>query len=386
MQGKEYVMANTRPAWRLRRLLLTVGLLLAMTGALPSAALAAPAQSEPGQERWVRVYTVRPGDTLGSIALKYGVTVEALMEANNLRNPNVIVVGQDLVIPETGAGKPGTGGPACADYHVVRRGETLSGIAYAYGLEPYTLARANGIYDLNEIYVGQQLCIPAKGGAPKPAPEPQKPEPKPEPEPRGEPQPPADGPQQPNHPPDGPQRPPEQDGPQQPGDGPQQPDGPNRPPDGRPGGPPDGPNDGPHDGPDDGDKRPSHSDQYWKGSYFRDKYFAEFVEERKDAEIRFNWYKGKPFEGMPEDRFSVRWEKVEFFQSGWYRFKATSDDGVRVYVDDQLVIDGWKIQPATEYKGEIFLHEGGHKLVVEYYEEAEDALITVEWEGIRRDR
>lgn len=348
------------------RIALTLGLLIGLL--LPTAVQASPAQTEPGGEKWVRVYTVRPGDMLSAIAMRYGVTVEALMQANNLRNPNRIVVGQDLVIPEAhtgkpGTGSPGTGGPQCADTHVVRRSETLSGIALAYGLDVYTLARANGIYDLNDVFVGQHLCIP---GPSKPVVEPPRPAAKPvEPQkPVVQPQRPADVPKE--GPKDGPQRPdgPPKDGPKEgPKDGPQRPDGPPK---------------------DDGPKRPVHSDEYWTGQYFKDKYFSEFVEERKDKEIRFNWYTGSPFNGITEDRFSIRWEKIEHFRSGWYRFTAVADDGVRVYVDDQLIIDGWKIQPATEYKGEVFLHEGGHKLVVEYYEEAEDAQISVEWESIRR--
>ena len=118
---------------------------------------------------------------------------------------------------------------------------------------------------------------------------------------------------------------------------------------------------------------------YWKGSYFKDKYFSEFVEERQDAEVRFNWYKEAPFEGMPKDRFSVRWERAVYFDGGDYRFYATADDGVRVFVGDTMVIDGWKIQPATEYKGDISLPRGIQWVVVEYYEEAEDALIDVYW-------
>lgn len=373
-------MGDSRPAMRqVIRTALTLGLLLGLL--LPSAALAAPAEAMQGSERWVRVHTVRPGEVLSAIALHYGVSVEALMQANNLRNADRIVVGQDLIIPDAPGGKPsggGTGGPQCAKTHEVRRGETLSAIALRYGVDAYTLARANGIYDLNHVYTGQVLCIsgqaqPVEPQRPvtkpvEPVREPQKPvvaEPQ---RPVGGPSGPQAGPQQPQ---DGPQRP--QDGPQRPGDGPQRPvDGPQH------------PQAGPEHPKGEGPQRPGGSDEHWKGSYFADKYFGEFVAERKDSEIRFNWYTGRPFDGMPEDRFSVRWEKGEFFRPGWYRFTVVADDGVRVYVDDQLIIDGWKIQPATEYKGEVFLHEGRHKLVVEYYEEAEDAQISVDWEAIRR--
>ncbi len=121
------------------------------------------------------------------------------------------------------------------------------------------------------------------------------------------------------------------------------------------------------------------------------KYFSEFVEERQrrffnqespQHKDRFSirWGEGAPAGGLPADGFSARWTRDLFFVAGLYRLQARSDDGVRVYVDDTLVIDGWKIQPATEYHGDISLRPGKHKVVVEYYEEAEDALITVYWE------
>lgn len=119
---------------------------------------------------------------------------------------------------------------------------------------------------------------------------------------------------------------------------------------------------------------------YWKGSYYADKYFGDFVETRQDAEVRFNWYNNAPIEGMPEDRFSVRWERAVWFDGGDYRFTATADDGVRVFVDGNMVIDAWNIQPATEFTGDISLSRGTHWVVVEYFEEAAEAQIKVDWE------
>lgn len=337
------------------RVALMVGLVLGLL--LPSAVSAAPAQSTPGSERWLLVYTVRPGDTLSEIALRYGVTIEALMAANDLRNPNRIVVGQDLIIPEADTGPGGMaepqrpmGGQGGPEQPMGRPAEPMWEPEMPMG---QAQAPMGGSMD------GPQR--PMEGSI-------------------GEPQGPMGGPA------DGPQRPMDgtmgqSQGPMgEPMDGPQRPQGGSmdgNPVDGRP-------KDGPQRPKDDDRKGSMGSDEAWKGSYYGDKYFGEFVAERKDPEIRFNWYTGRPFDGMPEDRFSVRWEKGEFFREGWYRFTTVADDGVRVYVDDQLIIDGWKIQPATEYKGDVFLREGRHKLVVEYYEEAEDAQISVSWEPIRR--
>lgn len=412
-------MRGTRPGVSFRRwrnvgrsgLALLTALILAATF-LPLTAAAAPAQSMGGEE-WARVYTVRPMDTLAAIAMRFDVSQEALMRANGLRNPNVIYVGQQLIIPERDEmGWSGMGRSECADYHKVRRGDTLSEIALYYGMDAYELARANGMYDLNEIYVGQNLCIPGSKGMGGPtmdmSMQPERPMGKPEqmPMPKNEmpmePERPMGQPNQsmgqPNQSMGEPQRDmmrepdrpmnngpmndePMRDGPMM--DGPSM-DGPMK----------DGPSmDGPMRpdgnwqepmGPEPMGPMKGGSDEYWTGSYFADKYFSEFVEERKDLEIRFNWFTGGPFNNMPQDRFSVRWEKIEYFNTGNYRFFAVADDGVRVYVDDQLIIDGWKIQPATEYKGDIFLREGRHKLVVEYYEEAEDAQIHVYWEPLRK--
>jgi lysozyme len=159
LQQKEHTMHYTRlgsvdrgrMAWVLV-LMLLVGLLSPMT------ALAAPAQSNPGNTEWVQVYTVKRGDTLSGIAWSFGVSEDALLQANSLRNANMIYVGQQLIIPEKGS--RGTGGPQCSTYYTVRRGDTLSEIALYNGIDEYALARANAVYDLNDIYVGQKLCIP----------------------------------------------------------------------------------------------------------------------------------------------------------------------------------------------------------------------------------
>jgi LysM repeat protein len=437
LQRKGYDMRYTRLG-RGRMGVIVVLMLLASL-LTPLTALAAPVQHPEGNTEWVQVYTVQNGDTLAEIAWSFGVSSEALMQANSLRNPNVIYVGQQLIIPE--ASSYGTGGPQCDSYYTVRPGDTLSGIALYNGIDEYDLARANGLYDLNDIYVGQPLCIPSSGGENYPQ-QPQQPA---YPQnngpqnngpqnnaqndgcnPCGQPQ--NDGPKS-----DGPQRPdnsqvdgPRSDGPQNNGcdpcgqsqnDGPKnngpENDGPQRPDNSQYDGPrndgcdPCGqsPNDGPqNDGPqnngpkNDGPQRPDdgcspcddheydhHADdlkptEYWTGSYYNDKYFGEFVLQRQDLEVNFNWFTGSPFSDMHQDRFSVRWEKVEYFKGGSYRFYAVADDGVRVYVDDQLIIDHWVIQPATEYKTDLNLSPGPHKVVVEYYEEAEDAQIHVYWE------
>lgn len=120
-------------------------------------------------------YTVQPGDTLGWIAQNYGVTVEALMWANNIGDPNWIYVGQVLALPNCSAPAPApvappvvyqppppapAPAPPTKRTHVVSPGETFTYICNLYGTDPVALANVNGIYNLDLIYVGQVLVIP----------------------------------------------------------------------------------------------------------------------------------------------------------------------------------------------------------------------------------
>ena len=104
-------------------------------------------------------HVVRYGETLFSIGRKYGVSAWAIASANHLRNPNHIYAGQWLRIPHGGPGGPG-GHPGGGRFHMVRHGETMLGIGRLYHMNPWVIASANGIYNLNCIYAGQRLVIP----------------------------------------------------------------------------------------------------------------------------------------------------------------------------------------------------------------------------------
>ena len=113
-------------------------------------------------------YTVRSGDTLGTIASRHGTSVAALVQLNGLKNPNLIRIGQVLKVPAGG----GSGGSTVkapsggATTHVVKAGQTLSGIASRYGISAAQIKAANGLTS-DRIYVGQQLrLVPAAGTVP----------------------------------------------------------------------------------------------------------------------------------------------------------------------------------------------------------------------------
>jgi LysM repeat protein len=97
---------------------------------------------------------VRSGDTIELIAGRFGVSVEDIVAANNLTDPDLIRVGDILIIPGASAPSPEPG------VHIVRPGETLYGIALMYGTTVDAIASANGIVDPNFIHVGQRLIIP----------------------------------------------------------------------------------------------------------------------------------------------------------------------------------------------------------------------------------
>jgi len=103
-------------------------------------------------------HVVRSGESLDSIARSHGTSVRALVEANGISNPNLILAGQELTIPGGGGG-----GRAPSAVHVVRSGDTLAGIAARYGTTTSAIAAANGISNPNVIVIGRSLQI--AGGA-----------------------------------------------------------------------------------------------------------------------------------------------------------------------------------------------------------------------------
>lgn len=111
-------------------------------------------------------YTVRRGDTLSSIAARHGTTVSALMTANGLANANYIYAGQRLVI-SGGRSSPGSNTtPSSGQFYTVRRGDTLASIAYRHGTTAWAIAQTNGLANPNYIYVGQRLRMPGGGSSP----------------------------------------------------------------------------------------------------------------------------------------------------------------------------------------------------------------------------
>jgi LysM repeat protein len=171
-----------------------IGQILVLALILGLAPLAARAQTG--------TYTVQPGDSLKSIAADNGVTVEALIQANHLSDPDMIWAGQQLVIPSADQSQPAAktstrptatttntsrptltnvlpdvamAGPAnsaaqTADsqlegHYTVQPGDTLDGIATRFGVTTADLAQANDIYNPDLLSLGADLVIPGSEAA-----------------------------------------------------------------------------------------------------------------------------------------------------------------------------------------------------------------------------
>ncbi len=103
------------------------------------------------------VYTVQRGNTLSQIAQNYGVSVAHIVEINDIQNPNLIFPGEKLRITESNSQ---TLNPVLQNnYYTVQRGDTLSGIALKFGVTVSYLVNLNGIRNPNLIYTGQILRI-----------------------------------------------------------------------------------------------------------------------------------------------------------------------------------------------------------------------------------
>ena len=100
---------------------------------------------------------------------------------------------------------------------------------------------------------------------------------------------------------------------------------------------------------------------------------------RCESAIDHDWAGNRPGPGVNVDNFSARWTGQFAFAGGTYTFSSTTDDGVRVYVDGSLLIDGWHDGVATRTASKS-LAPGTHAVKVEYYEHTGDATAQVSWQ------
>ena len=104
------------------------------------------------------IYTVKAGDSLSTIARTYGTTTALIAQANGITNVSIIRVGQKLRIP--GVTTATTGTTTTGRVYVVQAGDTLGKIAIKYGVTVDAIVKANNLPNSNLIRVGQKLTIP----------------------------------------------------------------------------------------------------------------------------------------------------------------------------------------------------------------------------------
>ncbi|MBK8987675.1 MAG: hypothetical protein IPM39_16620 [Chloroflexi bacterium] len=119
----------------------------------------------------------------------------------------------------------------------------------------------------------------------------------------------------------------------------------------------------------------------WRGSYFNNATLSGApVLVRNDPNLNFNWGAGSPDPSLPNDRFSVRWERTVDLANANYLFYAFSDDGVRVYLNDVLIIDEWRSAANRVFYAVRGVGAGQHRLRVEYFEDVGNAHVGFSWQ------
>ncbi|MEN4013217.1 MAG: peptidoglycan DD-metalloendopeptidase family protein [Chloroflexota bacterium] len=134
-------------------LILTIALLVIVF--LPAGSVNAQTSSE------LPVYLVQPGDNLNTIALRFGVAAQDIIDANQIANPNILSIGTALKIP----GFEGVTGTL--KFEVAPLGATLSGISRQYRVTPETVVRLNQLTSPAQIYIGSTLILPDNPDAPQ---------------------------------------------------------------------------------------------------------------------------------------------------------------------------------------------------------------------------
>jgi NedA-like, galactose-binding domain/PA14 domain len=122
----------------------------------------------------------------------------------------------------------------------------------------------------------------------------------------------------------------------------------------------------------------------WKGEYFNNTTLMgspAMVRDDGGSFLYFDFGSGAPSAacGPSPELFSARWTRTVNFGAGLYRFSVTGDDGVRLYVDEQLKIDAWVLQGPTTYTADVTLSAGPHVIRLEYFEYTGGATAFLFW-------
>ncbi len=116
----------------------------------------------------------------------------------------------------------------------------------------------------------------------------------------------------------------------------------------------------------------------WRAEYFNNRdLVGSPVHVATVRELNFNWANGSPARNVPSDNFSARFTQYRSFAGGTYRWVAQVDDGIRIYVDDQLVINEWREQSYRTFVGDVNISPGMHTVRIEFQEYGGSAALRV---------
>jgi hypothetical protein len=121
----------------------------------------------------------------------------------------------------------------------------------------------------------------------------------------------------------------------------------------------------------------------WTATYWNNKTLSgDWVVRRQEANIDYNWGTDAPAPGVNRDEFSARWERTITFEAATYRFTASSDDGIRVWIDGEKIIDEWSDHALKTVSVDLPLAAGSHRIRVEYYENGGGAVVQLRWRPV----
>lgn len=120
----------------------------------------------------------------------------------------------------------------------------------------------------------------------------------------------------------------------------------------------------------------------WKGEYYNSRDFSgPMVLCRDEADVNFTWNRGSPDPAVSRDNFTARFSRTLDLPAGDYTFHLAGDDGIRLIVDGQTLIDKWIDQVVTEYTTQVHLEAGSHNIQVDYYESISGAIVKLWWDA-----
>ncbi len=118
------------------------------------------------------------------------------------------------------------------------------------------------------------------------------------------------------------------------------------------------------------------------GEYFNGRHFNQLVMTRHDADLNFGWFDATPHPKMEPGNYSIRWKgQITTPQTGKYLFRAVVDDGIRLWVNGQRIINAWGMNDTQPFSGYVTLEAGkSYDIIVEYFNGLYEGEIQLRWQ------